>query len=267
MEYKTFLSLADVSFPRKKPLVIAHRGASREAPENTLSAFQRALDIGVDGIELDVLLTSDKVPIITHNDDLSILTHFQGHAHATPFEVLRSLDAGSHFSTATAGQTMPTLAEALELIARYDITTIVEIKPQRGMKADAAELIGGMISDIKMRGRVIISSFSRQIISELKRRHPAIARALILKNKPFPFFTAAFFAKHKQLSGMHVSIKALTQNFAEKIRSLGCELFAWTANDEARIDQCILLGVDGIITDDPAFAKQYLKNTLGNRGN
>ncbi len=263
MQRLDFSTLVDVSARRKRPLIIAHRGARLEAPENTLPAFQRALDLGADGIELDVLLTSDKVPIITHNDDLSILTHFHGYAHATPFETVRALDVGSHFSAATAGQTVPTLAEVLDLIARYDVLTIVEIKGQPGMKGSAAQLVGGMISDIRMRGPVVVSSSCISVVHELSRRHPALTRAMIVSRPPFPFFATAFFARYERLAALHPSLRALTPRFMEKTRAVGCEVYAWTANEQTDFEKCLLLGVDGIITDDVAFARQRIDALLG----
>lgn len=263
MEPLGLSTLVDVSAPRKRPKLIAHRGASFEAPENTLPAFQRALDLGADGIEFDVLLTNDKVPIITHNDDLSVLTHFHGYAHEQPFETVRTLDVGSHFSASTAGITMPTLAEALELIARYDVTTIVEIKAQPGLKASAAQLVGGVISDIRMRGPVVISSSCKRVIHELRKRHPDIPRALIVRYRPFPFFALSFFAKFEKISALHASVRSLGGNAIGKMRSLGCEIHAWTANEDWEINRCIELGVDGIMTDDIAFAKRHTDAVFG----
>lgn len=266
MQRSEIPSLVDVSAPRRRPLIIAHRGARREFPENTLPALQRALDLGANGVEFDVLLTSDRVPIITHNDDLSILTHYHGYAHATPFDTVRALDVGSHFSAASAGATMPTLAEALELLARYDVTTVVEIKGQPGFKVMAARLVGGMIADIRLRGRVVISSSCPRILHELRRSHPRSTRALILKRRPFPFFTTAFFAKFAGLSAMHPSIRTLTPKLVKRLRALGCELFAWTANEAAEINRCLELGVDGIITDDVAFTRRHVDAIIGTRG-
>ncbi|MFH1830939.1 MAG: glycerophosphodiester phosphodiesterase family protein [Pseudomonadota bacterium] len=248
----------DVSIHPRLPRIIAHRGASLEAPENTLPAFQRALDLGADGIEFDVLLTSDKVPVVTHNDDLSILTHFNGYVHSTPFETVRALDVGSHFHTSTAGITMPTMVEVLELMSRHDVLTIVEIKAQAGMKKSAAELIGGIISDIRMHGPIVISSSSFKIIKELKHRFPTIPRALIVKRTPFPFFPLSIFAKHEQVCALHVYMKALWPSLVKKMKKLG-EVYAWTVNEPDEFDTCLSLEIDGIITDDVAFAKKHLQ--------
>ena len=250
-------ALTDVSAPRRMPLIIAHRGARREAPENTLAAFQRAIDLGAQGIELDVLLTSDRVPVITHNDDLSILTQFRGYVHATPFDTVRTLDAGSHFNAQFAGTTMPTLSEALELTSRYDILTIVEIKPQSGMARAAARLVGGIVSDMRMRGRVVVSSWSRKVVKELARWHPDIARALVVRIPPFPFFPTSFFVKKQGVCALHVERRALWPSLARKMKRL-CDLYAWTIDDPDDIDDCLSLDVDGIITDDVTFVREYI---------
>ena len=251
--------LQDVSSPRARPLVIAHRGARHEAPENTLPAFQRALELGAEGIELDCLLTEDKVPVVTHDDDLSKLTHHRGYVHSLPFDTVRGIDVGSHFSAASAGVTMPTLAETLELIARHDVLTIVEIKAQPGLVQSAARLIGGIVGDIRMRGRTVISSSHTGLLRELKLHHPQIPRAWIVRWGPFPFFRLPFFARLAGISGIHASLRAIARSgFSERVKAMGLELLAWTANEPAELERCLQHNVDGIITDDPPFAQEQL---------
>lgn len=257
------VTLQDVSSPRTRPLVIAHRGARREAPENTLPAFQRALEMGVEGIELDCLLTADKVPVVAHDDDLSHLTHYRGYIHSLPFDTVRGIDVGSHFSAASAGVTMPTLAETLELIARHDVLTIVEIKAQPGLIKGAAQLIGGIVGDIRMRGRTVISSAHTGLLRELKHRHPQIPRAWIVRWGPFPFFRLPFFARLAGISGIHASLRAISrEGFPERVKSMGLELLAWTANEPEEFELCQERNVDGIITDDPPFAQEQLGGSL-----
>lgn len=259
-----FESLVDALKGRRRPcIIIAHRGAPREAPENTLPSIQRALDLGAGGVEIDVLLTSDKVPVVTHNDDLSILTHYRGYAHQTPFATVKSLDAGSHFKASFAGTQMPTLAEALEALASHDVMTIVEIKAQPGMVASAAELIGGIVSDSRMQGPVAISSSSLRMIHELGRRHPRISRALIVRRAAFSLFLSSFFARVEELAAMCPSLNALSSGLVRRMRSRGVDVHAWTANEPDEFDMCLGLGVDGIITDDIAFAVRYLDEAFG----
>lgn len=258
--------LSDVSPRRKAPIVIAHRGARREAPENTLPALMRALEIGADGVEFDVLLTQDKVPIVTHDDDLSILTHHRGYAHLTPFATVRSLDAGSHFSAATSGVTMPTLAEALEAVERSGVLTIVEIKAQPDMAASAAELVGGIIADFRMKGPVVVSSASLGVVRELKLRHPNLSRALIAKNRFSLFAGSALFARMFGLGAMHASLSSLTPASVARMQRRGGQVHAWTANTADEIDHCVALEVDGIITDDPSFARRHIEENFCRAG-
>ena len=109
---------------------IAHRGASRCAPENTLAAFEAAIRQGVDAIELDVRLTEDGVPVVLHDDTLDRTTDGQGPVDALSYQLLRRLDAGAWFGSAFRGERVPTLTEALEC-ARGRCGVNVEIKVDR----------------------------------------------------------------------------------------------------------------------------------------
>jgi glycerophosphoryl diester phosphodiesterase len=253
------LPLRDASTHRKRPRIIAHRGARREAPENTLAAFQRALDHGADGIEFDCLLTADRVPVVAHDDDLSRLTPVRGFIHKTPFNAIRTLDMGSHFSTACAGMTMPTLVEALELISRYDVLTNIEIKPQPGMIGNAARLIGGIASDIRMRGPVLLSSFSWRILHLSARHHPKVPRALFVTWPPTPFFPISWLAAIEGVVAIHPSKAALRPRAVGKMKAGGYEVNAWTINEPDDIDLCLALEVDGIMTDDVPFVRRHLE--------
>ncbi len=259
MDKLNFTSLTDVSLPRRVPLIIAHRGACREAPENTLPALERALAIGADGVEIDVMLTGDRVPVLSHNDDLSRLTHYRGYLHQTPFATVHALDVGSHFSTATAGITMPTLTEALELLCRHEILTIIEIKAQPGLIASAAELIGGILADFRFRGGVMLSSSNVRLLMQLKKRHPQLARALIFKRRAFSFCRTRLFAKLTGFTALHPSVRTLTPGLVSHMRRRECAVHAWTANTPAELDRCMAMDVDGIITDDVPFARRYCR--------
>lgn len=244
--------------PSNRPLLIAHRGASSIAPENTLLAFRRAIELKADGIELDVQLTSDGVPICAHNDDLSQLTHHRGYLHQTPFATVRSLDVGSHKGPTFAGIQMPTLAEALELISPYAIKTIVEIKIQPGLKKRAAKLIGGMIADIKMKGEITISSFSPSLLREVRRNQAGIKLGLILDSSPIFRLRRMIADRLVDLAELHLSLSAINCSVIADARSKNRSISAWTANDAPSLARCRELGVDAIMTDDIAAARSIL---------
>lgn len=258
-------SPSEASGKKELPLIIAHRGARREAPENTLPAIQRAIEMGSDGVEFDVLLTSDKVPVLGHNDDLSVLTPHQGYVHATPFSTIRSLDVGSHFNTEFAGTHPPTLAEVLEITSRHEILTIVEIKAQPGMATHAARIVGDIASRFRMRGPILLSSSSLRILHALARLHPSLPHAFILRRHSFTFFPAKVFAKLLKLEALHPSLRVVNKRMVQAMHKLGRQVHAWTANEPQELDLCLSLGVDGIITDDPVFARQYLNRSARRR--
>ena len=253
-----FHSPTEASGKKELPLIIAHRGASREAPENTLPAIQRAIEIGSDGVEFDVLLTSDGVPVLSHNDDLSILTPNEGYVHATPFSTMRQVDMGSHLNPKFAGVNPPTLTQALDLVSRHEILTIVEIKPQPGLVTQAARIVGDIVSKFRMRGPTLVSSSNLRLLLKLVRRHPTLPRALIVRGPSFSFFPWKVFAKLFGLSAVHPSLRALSKNLVHNMRRCGCQVYVWTVNEPLDLDLCLALGVDGIITDDPISVRQYL---------
>lgn len=240
--------------PNHPPLLIAHRGARREAPENTIPAFKRALELGADGIEFDVMLTSDRVPVVTHNDDLNILTDHKGFVRDTPLAVIRSLSANFQ---------IPTLAETLEAIRGHDILVIAEIKAQAGLHSESARIIGDEINNF--RGRFMVSSSCFRILYELKKRHPKIPRALIIKKRSFSFLRAYFFGRVAGVEAIHPSLGAATEDFIRRVRKMNLRVDAWTANTPRDFEKCLALGVDGIITDDIAGARGYLESS-GSRG-
>lgn len=242
-------------------MIIAHRGARREAPENTLPAFERALELGADGIELDVLLTKDNVPVVTHNDDLSILTERRGFIHDLNFSELEEIDFGGHFGEAWRGTPIPTLSEAIQLIGGRKMLTIFEIKAQPRLHSISAKTIGGIVSGAGMRGPVIVSSSSLKIIRELKSAHPAMPRAIIIRNRDFSFLRASFFAKVAGVSAIHPCLKTISAEMVSRAHKRGLRVDAWTANTAEDFERCVRLGVDGIITDDIALAMRYFNRT------
>ncbi len=248
---------------RARPLLIAHRGAKREAPENTIPAFERAIELGADGIEFDVVLTKDRVPLVTHNDDLSILTHFDGFAHQTPFSMIKSLDFGSHFRPSFSNVTVPTLTEVLELLQPHELSILCELKSQPGMAYHIAELAGGIVSDFRFRRSITLSSSNPKILYYLKRLYPNLSRALIVKKRrAFSFLRAAVFAKFLKVSEIHPSFPLLGRHLISRARRNGWWVYTWTINSPDEIDRCLSFGVEGIITDDIAMAKTHIASKL-----
>lgn len=244
----------------QKMLVFGHRGAPREAPENTLAALRKAFELGADGVEVDCLLTRDRVPIVTHNDDLSVLTSYQGYAHATPFATIASLDVGLECGASWFGTTIPTLSEVLDIIAHYDARIIIELKHQPGTGKDLAELVGGIVTDVRLRHPPILSSFSPFILWQLKRKHPKLCRAVIIGRKLFARSRRRLTTRYLGICRTTPSLHALSRGMVRDAHAEHQEVYTWTVNTPRDIDRCIALGSDGIITDDIAMARAHLSS-------
>jgi len=141
---------------RERPLVFAHRGASHAAPQNTLAAFQEAARLGADGIELDVHLSADGVPVVIHNDTVNATTDGHGLVGELSLAQLKALDAGSSFGPAFAGERIPTLAEVFEAVGRKLLIN-VELKAQKNATVELENTVAALVPRMGMAGRVWFS--------------------------------------------------------------------------------------------------------------
>jgi glycerophosphoryl diester phosphodiesterase len=239
-------------------LVIAHRGAAAEAPENTLPSFLRAVEVGADALELDVHATADGVPVVIHDPGLERTTDREGAVAATKLKALGQADAGARFTPDGGrtfpwrgrGVTIPTLAEVLTATA--GVPLIVEVKDVRAAPAvlRALEWQGA-------RDRCIVASFAADALAPFRAGgyHTAATRrevARLLIGSLFgvaprqPAYQALTVPrKHK---GIPVATRALVRAAAR----VGCATHVWTVDDPARARVLWDRGVAGIITNAPA---------------
>ncbi|HCU23997.1 MAG TPA: glycerophosphodiester phosphodiesterase [Deltaproteobacteria bacterium] len=241
------------------PLVIAHRGASAAAPENTMAAFELALRQKADGIELDVWKCASGEVVVTHNRDTKALTGKSGDVERMSLKELRRLDFGALKAPKYRNEKIPTLKEVLDLARGLEIINI-EIKGvnirSRGIELDVAEAI----LQFKLLRRVIVSSFNPTILLRLQSLNPAIRIGLLLYEKsPLPLrqgWTARFLNPYS----IHPSCALLQKKLVERAHRRKQRVIAWTINDFSQFETCIRHGVDAMITDDPAWMLEALKD-------
>ncbi len=235
-------------------LVIAHRGASGAAPENTLPAFRRALEIGVDLVELDYYHTSDHIPIVFHDKDLRRTTNARSvlgddtHSIAQiPWEQARRLDAGAWFSPQFSGVSLPTLDESLDLIQTGSVTLVER-------KAGDAETIVQLLKKKDLLERVVVQSFDWEYLANCRRLAPALALGALGDKEVTTDKIARLEKLDVQAVGWsHTSLSP--QNIAE-LHQRGWKVWAYTVNDEQRAKELIAAGLDGLITDFPERIKR-----------
>ncbi len=160
-----------MSFYLDRPLNFAHRGASHEAPANTLAAFLLAVDLGADGIEFDVHLSKDGHAVVIHDFDVSATTDGQGLVRAKTLAELKELDAGSWFDPVFAGQRIPTLQEVIDAVG-HRLLLNIELKTSGWGDGGLAAKVTHIVEQNGLVDRVILSSFNPLTVWRAKRRNP-----------------------------------------------------------------------------------------------
>lgn len=242
-------------FKSNSPLIIAHRGFSAIAPENTLSAFRFAIRSKADMIELDVQATKDGTPVVIHDTKVDRTTNGTGKVKSFYLWSLRELDAGSWFDPEYKGEKIPTLEEALKFIGRK-IPINVEIKSSA---IKITEKIVATIYELSMNDKVLISSFDPRVLRKIKKLKIQIPTG-------FLYHYPVYFNPIKTLENLSAAVfihnfKFTTPKLVKKIHDAGLKIFVYTVNKPADIKKMLNFGVDGIITDDVQTAR-YILNSL-----
>lgn len=233
--------------------IIAHRGASSEAPENTHSAIKRAIEIGVDYIELDVHLTSDGVPVISH--DPLVKSHA---STAMPIEAMtlaqiKEFDVGHWFDKNFIEERIPTLAEVLDH-PRGEINLMIELKKSGSNSFELVQKTLEAIDKAPLQpGKILIGSFDLEIIAIVKKLRPAQPLIGIMESLDYiPHFV--------NLEVFHFAIDytLLSQSLIHNLKQEGFTVWTYTVDDVLHIQSFIEFKVDGIITNDPAKARNFL---------
>lgn len=232
------------------PPIVAHRGASRVAPENTLAAIARAADDGARAVELDVALSADGVPVILHDETLNRTTNGKGSVARRTLAELGRLDAGAWFGARYAGEPLPTLAGAVALILERRMALNLEIKPPRGLaEATAERAVEVLKAGWPKSAPLVLSSGSMASLAVARDLAPHWPRGLILDRVPPDW--AARLASLGCVS-LHCNAKSVTPSLVAEVHHAGYRLLAWTVNRLPTARRLFRSGVDGIFTDDPA---------------
>lgn len=244
--------------PPRRVWVVAHRGASRDRPENTLAAFDEAIRQGCDGIELDLRVSADGIPMVFHDDNLERFGHPDRRLEDLSTAEIEDLDAGSPFDRRFAGERVPALREVLE---RYAARTrlLLELKGSNDELRDSA-LVRATVELAQKTGvdeQVFILSFHDAILEETARRAPRLARVLNLV--PPPRLDAGLRARLPALFALSVDVRGLTPAFGRDAEEAGCPLWAWTCNTARRADRGLAAGASALITDRPAWLAARLQ--------
>lgn len=229
--------------------IVAHRGASRVAPENTLAAFAAAARQGADWVEFDVCLLGDGTPVVHHDATLERTTDAAGPLAAIGRADLAGIDAGAWFAPEFAGEPLATLDAALDFLGRAGLSGNLELKPHASAPGPLSAAVAAVL-DVRRwtRERILVSSFSPGELAAFRAAVPSAALALLVETAPadWPARVEALGA-----AALHVDIRGVEPALLAEAHARGVDVRVYTVNDPGRLAGLRLPGLTGVITDDP----------------
>ncbi|MDH4330611.1 MAG: glycerophosphodiester phosphodiesterase family protein [Candidatus Moranbacteria bacterium] len=227
-----------------KTKIVGHKGAAGYAPENTLTSFQKAIDVGCDRAELDVRLTKDNQVVVFHDKEVSALTDGEGFVNEMTLDEIKKLNCGD-------GEKIPTLQEVVDL-CKDKIDLQIELKAE-----GTPELVNEIVVKNEIEDQVVITSFKENFLKEIKSLNPDLKVGLLFYTNEAMLkiwelteeIPLDFFAPHSEM---------VTKEFIEKAHDIGKTVYAYRVNEKDLGDKLISMGVDSIGTDFPKlFISRY----------
>lgn len=234
--------------PWPLPFWIAHRGAGRLAPENTLAAFRAGAGFGYRAFECDLKLSRDGVPFLLHDDDLDRTSNGRGPAGALDWSQLSRLDAGSWLGRTYAGEPLASLEAIAAFVIANQLAVNIELKPNPGQAFETGAVLGREVTRLwaGQTLRPVFSSFEPDALAGVRSSAPAERRALLLDTHRDTWLgeaqalgCGAVITNHRLMDAARL----------EAIHAAGLRALVYTVNDEATARRLRSLGIDGLITD------------------
>jgi glycerophosphoryl diester phosphodiesterase len=239
----------------RRPWVIAHRGASGHAPENTLSAFERAVALGAGFIETDLHLTRDARFVAIHDPTLERTTNGKGNVRDFTLAEIRKLDAGMWFDREFMGEKVPTLEEIIDFAAKHDVIFYLELKYEAAWGMHHS-LIGALQKSAGAARSIIISS-SEPALAALRQVDPSAMMGLIFDEPNQDYAKAGIELGVRQLCP---NAALVSSEMVEHAHGLDLQVAAWTVDDAAAMRAMIAAKVDGIMTNFPDRLQAILED-------
>jgi glycerophosphoryl diester phosphodiesterase len=232
----------------------AHRGACAHAPENTLAAFQLALEQGAPAIEFDVKLSADNQVMVIHDPTLNRTTNGSGFVKDFPLKELKKLDAGSKFGAKFANEPIPTLDEVFETLGNK-IFMNIELTNYNTPMDRLVDKVCQLINEHSLHESVMFSSFFPSNLIRARQLLPAIPRGQLALEGPNGWWQR-LWGNYLDLQAVHPYTSGVTAKTVAAARARKRRVHVWTVNDPADMRRLRELGVEGIFTDDPLLAKE-----------
>ena len=237
-----------------RPAILAHRGASAYAPENTLAAFELASRQRADGLELDAKLSADGQVVVIHDQSVDRTTDGHGRVGQMDFEALRRLDAGSWYDSSFRGQKIPALEEVLERVGGQLLVN-VELTNYASPFDDLPRKVADLLKRGAHENNVLVSSFNPVALLKCFRLLPLVPLGLLVFAGQRGAWARLLFTALVPHGTLHPHYRDATPNLIARVHRKGRRVFAYTVNQISDMQALFRSGVDGIFTDDPLRAQ------------
>lgn len=234
------------------PYVIAHRGSSELAPENTEAAISKAIEQGIEFVEIDVQRTSDNILVLMHDNNVQRTTNGVGLIRGMTWEEVDSLDAGSYFSSEFRGEGVPILDSILKMVIEKDITLFLEVKNPENYPGIETQIMA-TIQKYQARDRVVVVSFDSEWLEVIQKREANMRVGWVClwlgRTSHLPVSTTL----HVHWAGI-----VADPTLVRRAHNKDCQVIAWTVNNFPLMRLMLWLGVDGITTGNPDLGMKAL---------
>jgi glycerophosphoryl diester phosphodiesterase len=243
-------------------LVVAHRGASKECPENTLAAFKRALEHGADGIELDVQLTRDGEVVVLHDEQVDRTTDGRGWVRDLTLAEVRRLDAGDWFAPGYAGERVPTLPEVFQVAGRAALVN-VELKNNKVRYDGLERKVLDIVKTAGLSANVVISSFNHASLRVVQSLDSSQRIATLHPPGPWRYPVLCRLPARAALAvgaeAAHLPHRTVSRRTVAHCHNVGIDVRTWTVNAAEEVERAVADGVDAVFTDDPGMVRKLLE--------
>ncbi|OZU90037.1 glycerophosphodiester phosphodiesterase [Virgibacillus indicus] len=240
-----------------KTKIIAHRGASRYAPENTMPAFELAYQSKAEGIETDVQLTKDNIPVLIHDEQVKRTTNGTGYIKDLTFEQLRQLDAGSWFSGEFTGTQIISLDELLQWVKDKPLCLNIELKNNKIDYKHLESIVYERLKDYQLLNRTTLSTFNPRSVHRLKDYNKDIGIAFLTSKRNRNLVS---HAHELGANAIHIKYRLLNKLLVDQCKQAKMAVRVYTVNRSAHIMKCFTHECNGIFTDIPDKALQFRTN-------
>ena len=238
------------------PGIIAHRGESASAPENTIAACELALNNGASWVEVDVNISRDGELFLHHDDGIERCTNGTGYLVQKSHDELRSLDAGSWFNKSFAGEKLGTLEELIELLAANNGGLNLEVKPTPGWEYPLVDAVCNRIrNNWPQNVPLLVSSFSPLALEKLRKQLPDVQLGLLVSAIPDDWQA---WMQRFNCNTFHCAEEFVTKDFCNQANAAGIPVLCYTCNDATRGKELLSMGVSSIFSDQPSVLAPLL---------